>query len=231
MVRPTSEDVVTENIWSTLEMLEPRYWVSDLLNAAVGSHRFRRQWYRRFEIVLWEKQADPSGTVPWREGRTEVDVVLRWENPPTTVFVEMKYASSLATTVSNQPRNGQAKNGHKYPSDQLIRNARVGLRECGWFNDDLFGAKRDFCLIYCSPTGKAALVDSYRDIDQLLDGTPQSQQITELPVQPFVGAMSYRQIADTLTRQKIRYGRRDQRRIERLETYLDLKISQLSRTG
>ena len=72
-----------------------------------------------------------------------MDVVITWENPPTTVFIEMKYGSNLsAKTVNN---NGSA----GYPADQLIRNARVGLRENGWFTEDvLFEVPpRDFVLI------------------------------------------------------------------------------------
>jgi hypothetical protein len=65
--------------------------------------------------------------LPWDEGSTQIDLTIQWENPPTTVYVEMKYGSDVSTKTAGD--NGQ----HGYPSDQLIRNVRVGLMECGWF--------------------------------------------------------------------------------------------------
>jgi hypothetical protein len=82
----------------------------------------------------------------WDEGKTEVDAVITWENPPTTVFIEMKYGSPLSATTANN-------NGSQYPADQLIRNARIGLCECGWFAEPkLFDLPtRDFVLLLVSP--------------------------------------------------------------------------------
>jgi hypothetical protein len=31
--------------------------------------------------------------LPWDEGSTQVDLTFQWDNPPTTVYVEMKYGS------------------------------------------------------------------------------------------------------------------------------------------
>jgi Protein of unknown function (DUF1501) len=62
---------------------------------------------------------------------------------PTTVYIEMKYGSELsATTSRNQGQPG-------FPSDQLSRNARVGLLECGYFQlPGLFqGKRRDYLLL------------------------------------------------------------------------------------
>jgi len=57
--------------------------------------------------------------LPWDEGSTQVDLTIQWENPPTTVYFEVKYLADLSPRVTN----GQA----GFPSDQLIRNVRVGL--------------------------------------------------------------------------------------------------------
>ncbi len=56
--------------------------------------------------------------------------MITWENPKTTVFIEMKYGSQLSTNTNHN--NGST----GFPADQLIRNARVGLRENGWFRED-----------------------------------------------------------------------------------------------
>jgi hypothetical protein len=63
------------------------------------------------------------------------DSSVSWENPPTTVYFEVKYGSDLSKQTAGDDGS------HGYPSDQLIRNIRVGLRECGWFrHEELFPA-------------------------------------------------------------------------------------------
>jgi hypothetical protein len=54
IVRPTSEDVITGHLFQALRCLNPRWWLPDLLNAALGTPRFRRQVYRRLKIDLWQ---------------------------------------------------------------------------------------------------------------------------------------------------------------------------------
>jgi hypothetical protein len=100
------------------------------LNLALGAERFRRQLFRDLRIELWQKpRIYPRHHLTWDEGQTEVDVVLTWENPPTTVFIEMKYGSNLsAKTVNN---NGSA----GYPADKLIRKPCPRTKRDGRFND------------------------------------------------------------------------------------------------
>src|SRR3954447_24702547 len=79
LVRPTSEDVVTGQIVQSLRVLNPRLWVSDLLNAALETSRFHRQVYRRFQITPWVNQTKyPRSLLPFEEGSTQVDIVLSW---------------------------------------------------------------------------------------------------------------------------------------------------------
>jgi hypothetical protein len=53
VVRPTSEDNVTGHLVNALRIINPRHWVSDFLNTALGYDRFPRQVYRRFRIEPW----------------------------------------------------------------------------------------------------------------------------------------------------------------------------------
>src|ERR1700678_27984 len=81
IIRPTSEDVVTGEIFQVLQVLNPRWWLPDLLNLALGVTRFRRQFYRNFRIDLWQNRACyPRELLPWDEGSTQVDVTIMWEN-------------------------------------------------------------------------------------------------------------------------------------------------------
>jgi hypothetical protein len=181
IVRPTSEDVITGHLAQVLRVLNPRWWLPDLLNLALGESRFHRQVFRRLKIEPWKNRPRyPRELLPWEEGSTQVDLVFSWENPPTTVYVEMKYGSDLSfTTAGNNGRGG-------FPSDQLIRNARVGLLECGWFNTgSLFDLPpRDFVLILCSPAKGHCLVHKYRDSKRLLRAIPHSDRLQGLPAAP-----------------------------------------------
>jgi hypothetical protein len=102
IVRSTSEDVVTGQIVQALKLLDPRQWVSDLLNTALGTQRFPRQVYRNFRIQPWHaKPPFPRELLKWDEGSTEVDMQMSWENPPTTIYIEAKYGSKLSTKTAN----------------------------------------------------------------------------------------------------------------------------------
>src|SRR5664280_866849 len=92
IVRPTSEDVITGHLCQVLRTLNSRWWLSDLLNLALGAHRFRRQFHRGLRIEPWRNRpCYPRELLPWDEGSTQIDLTIQWENPPTTVYVEMKY--------------------------------------------------------------------------------------------------------------------------------------------
>ncbi|WP_254511383.1 hypothetical protein [Anatilimnocola floriformis] len=224
IVRPTSEDVVTGHIFGTLKAINPRWWLPDLLNLALGAERFRRQVYRKLRIGTWQKQrAYPRQHLPWDEGKTEVDVVITWENPSTTVFIEMKYGSPLSAKTSNN--NGSA----GYPADQLIRNARVGLRENGWFKEDLLfdAITRDFVLILFTPTTGNPLVTKYRDSDELRASIPQGDQLRDLPRLPFIGELGYRDLTAILTSNRRWLERAERVLAEQLTDYLKFKLAQL----
>ena len=149
--------------------------------------------------------------------------MITWENPATTVFIEMKYGSPLsAKTVNN---NGSA----GYPADQLIRNARVGLRENGWFTEDvLFDLPpRDFVLILLTPTSGNSLVQEYRNADQLRAAIPHAERLKDLPGSPFIGELSYRNVINILAEQQRWFSLPERRLIGELNEYLQFKLSQL----
>ena len=228
IIRPTSEDVITGHLFGTLRSLNPRWWLPDLLNQALGCERFRRQVYRKLRIELWQKQHQvPRCLVPWAEGRTEVDVVITWENPETAVYIEMKYGSGLSlTTVNNNGTNG-------YPADQLIRNARVGLWNCGWYDDRrLFDVPtRDFVLILCSPVKGHWLVERYRDPSRLRRAIPHSDRLRGLPKLPFIGELSYAEIIQVLRRQRRWFSRPERLMADTLADYLHFKANDLRTSG
>jgi hypothetical protein len=225
IVRPTSEDVITGNLCQVLRVLNSHWWLSDFLNLALGTNRFRRQFHRKLRIEPWRNRpCFPRELLPWDEGSTQIDLSIRWENPPTTVYMEMKYGSDVSLKTAGD--NGQ----HGYPSDQLIRNVRVGLMECGWFQrGNLFEIPpRDFIVLLCCPAKGHFLVKKYRDENKLLRSIPHSDRLIGLPTFPFIGELSYGDIIRVLKRQRCRFTRPERQSVDCLTDYLSFKTSTLS---
>jgi len=228
IIRPTSEDVITGHLFQALRILNPRWWLPDLLNGALGTARFRTQVYRRLQIELWKNRpVYPSELLPWNEGSTQIDVTIRWENPPTTVLVEMKYLAELsARTAANDGRHG-------YPSDQLIRTIRVGLWECGWFRPDGFFpiSPRDLVVLVIGPGRGNPLVELYRHGDCLLDAIPCREKLRGLPRLPFVGEASYQDIRHILRQNRRWLTRAERQLLDDLVDYLSFKSHQSPATS
>lgn len=222
IVRPNSEDAITGNLFGVLQVINPRHWLPHLLNRALGAERFRTQVYRNLKIELWQRQpVMPGHLISWKEGSTEVDVVITWKNPPTTVFIEMKYRSELSEHTShNFGRKG-------FPSDQLIRNARVGLYQCGWYDEPkLFDMlTRDFVLLLVSPKPQTHLVQRYRDPTQLRRSIPHGHLLKRLPRLPFIGQLCYTDII-VILRARLRLMTRPERiLVSQLCEYLRFKLA------
>jgi hypothetical protein len=148
-----------------------------------------------------------------------VDATVSWENPPTTIFFEMKYLSDLSPKTAGD--NGE----HGYPSDQLIRNIRVGLWECGWFHfDQLFKTRpRDFVVIVVGPEKGHPLVRKYRDPGKVRASIPRNERLLGLPRLPFVGELSFGDITGTLQRQRKWFNRGEKQVLDDVTDYLEYK--------
>lgn len=220
MIRSSSEDVITGEIVQVMRTINPRWWLAEFLNTALGAKRFQQQVYRRLRIEPWVNQAlYPQELLPWKEGSTQVDVEIAWENPPTTVFIEAKYQAPLAWKTSNST------GASKHPGDQLIRNVRVGLHACGYLrSNELFeSSPRDFVVIVLSPTPGHMLVQRYRNERTLRKSIPHSDALIGLPRQPFVGEIGYAAIRAVFRSKKRFMTPAERSVVDHLETYLTYK--------
>jgi hypothetical protein len=220
IVRPSSEDVITGEIVQVMRTVNPRWWLADFLNTALGARRFGQQVYRRLRIEPWVNHPPyPRELLPWKEGSTQVDIEISWENPPTTVFIEAKYGSDLSWNTSNSAGSG------KFPGDQLIRNIRVGLHHCGYFHTSrLFeSAPRDLVVIVLGPSPDHRLVHRYRSEKALRKAIPKSHLLTGLPGEPFVGQIGYGQIREVFRGRSRFLTRAERVAVDSLEEYLAYK--------
>jgi hypothetical protein len=136
----------------------------------------------------------------------------------------VKYHADLSPRVTNGTAG--------FPSDQLIRNIRVGLLECGWFREDAQNAvtPRDFVVMLLSPHRGNELVQYYRDPKNLLAAIPNSDRLWGLPQGPFVGELTYGDIIRVLQRQRSWFSRPERQVLDHLVEYLAFKLERSTTT-
>lgn len=223
IVRPTSEDVITGELFQTLGVINARWWLPDLLGRAFGRRRGRRGLFRKLRMELWRKRPPfPRELLPWDEGSTEVDVAIQWENPPSTLFVEMKYLAPLSASTAGSDGS------HPLPADQLARNIRVGLHECGWYGrDQLFPQRpRDFAVIVIAPERGNPLVKRYQNEAEVWNALPHPEKLIGLPDSPFVGELSYLDIVTILRANRRWLNPTEKKLAHLLNDYLEAKVEQ-----
>lgn len=88
-------------------------------------------------------------------------------------------------------------------------------------------SKRDFVLILLTPTRGNPLVQEYRNPEALRTAIPQNERLTELPLSPFIGELSYKDVDNILSQQRKWFSKPEQRLVDNLSEYLKFKLSQL----
>ncbi|SDN61020.1 hypothetical protein SAMN04487897_103332 [Paenibacillus sp. yr247] len=84
-----SEDVITWNCFRTLIQVDPVIWISDLFRRSFGEP-IRIEDRKDVQVTLGKSIAPPSG-ITWREGWSEIDVIVEW--PGHVWYIEAKYTS------------------------------------------------------------------------------------------------------------------------------------------
>lgn len=220
IVRPTSEDVITGHLAQAFRILNPRWFLPDVLNAGLKARRFRRQVFLGLQVEPWRNRPKyPRDLLPWEEGSTQVDLTISFENPPTTIYVENKYLADLSPHVTNAHPG--------FPADQFIRNIRVGLLECGWFSkgDPVAAPPRDFVCILLSPHKGNEIVRRYQNPINVMAAIPHNDKLLGLPKTPFVGELTYTELIQVFKRQRPQFTRPEKQVVDHVVEYLEYKLS------
>lgn len=161
IVRQTSEDVLTANVFGILKHLHPALWALPLLRYAFSESDHFKRPIDEVQVILWHPVAPPSDCTV-REGPTEVDVFLRLDE--VTVFIESKYRSELSKRTTYHPKR-----------DQLVRLLDV----C--YEDTISGhlyRREPYVLVLGLSDAEPPLVTRYRNALRLKQALAQTKSTT-----------------------------------------------------
>jgi len=97
IVRGTSEDLLTSNVFGILKNLEPNIWLPRLLGEAIKGRDLSYISFENLSFEFWKRYRPPINR-KLREGVSEVDLTISYKGG--IIFIEAKYLApvSLRTT-------------------------------------------------------------------------------------------------------------------------------------
>lgn len=146
IVRRTSEDVLTANVFGILRRIRPSLWLRPLLNHAFRTKRFLSSSLAGLDFSFWQPIPPPASRAHI-EGSTEVDVMISARD--MVVFVEAKYRARLSIRTK-----------HDDSRDQTIRLLDVAFE---WTTTGHIFTRRPYLLVVGAAKTEPGVVSRYRD--------------------------------------------------------------------
>ena len=150
ILRQSSEDLLTANVFGLLRRLRPALWLEPMLRAAFPRHDVPRLRFKDVTLALWKKIPAPAERAV-REGFTEVDVYVAFG--VSVLLVESKFTSSLTPATA-----------HDAQRDQLIRLIHVAFSH---LVDGEFFPRAPLVLVLGVWGREPRLVTTYRNPDAI----------------------------------------------------------------
>jgi hypothetical protein len=104
IVRTTSEDLLTANVFGILKNLDPKIWLSRLLGEAIKGKDFSRHSFENLSFEFWKRYRPPANR-KYKEGISEVDVTISYKDG--IIFIEAKYLAPVSLRTTNDMRRDQ----------------------------------------------------------------------------------------------------------------------------
>jgi hypothetical protein len=213
IVRSTSEDVLTGNVFGILRHLRPSLWLRPMLNAAFNTRRFQTCSMSRLRVVFWPDLPPPAHPT-LREGWSQPDLLIAFDR--TLVVVECKYNAPLATRTT-----------HDRDRDQLVRLLDVAHAQCV---DKQMFAREPWVLLLALPALEPPLVTRYRDPVQLEGALrhhrdPAERRRVARYMSARLGYLSWRGLASTLASRVQRARRVECLLMGDVIDYVHMKVS------
>jgi hypothetical protein len=104
IVRTTSEDLLTANVFGILKNLDPKIWLRRLLGEAIKGQDFSQHSFEDLSFEFWKKYRPPINRAT-REGVSEVDVTLSYKDG--VIFIEAKYLAPISQKTTHDADRNQ----------------------------------------------------------------------------------------------------------------------------
>ena len=214
IVRSTSEDVLTANVFGILRRLRPSLWLRPMLNEAFRTRRFATAPMANLDVGFWRPVAPPANRATF-EGNTEVDVLVRFGGK--VLFVEAKYHAPLS-----------ARTKYDEQRDQVARLLDVAYQEA--VATQLF-RREPYVLVIGVPDQEPALVTRYRDAAQVREAlrhhraAPDFEEMSAV-LSRRIGYVSWSSVAATLRASREAAYRAEVPFLDDVAAYIDHKMEQ-----
>lgn len=187
ILRESSEDLLTANVFGTLRHLRPTLWLVPMLRAAFPHQRIEPCLPEDVKVALWKKMPPPQGRGA-HEGQTEVDAYVTAAEK--VVLIESKFVSGLSAGTA-----------HDCGRDQLIRLLDVGYSS---LVDGQFFPLSPFVLLLGRWSREPATLTAYRSPEAVLHALPHLQDRSDgsniaAYLASHIGYLSWEQVAKVLT--------------------------------
>ncbi len=218
IVRTTSEDLLTANVFGILKNLDPTIWLRKFLGEAIKGKDFSRHTFENLSFAFWKRYRPPLNR-KYREGISEVDVTISYKHG--IIFIEAKYLAPVNLRTTSDPRR-----------DQIIRY--LDLAAYHYLNHP-DGVKEFYFVLIIDTEKPPWILTRYRYNYNLIKGLT-SPGLFKPPMDTShllskgIGWLSWSQLKEILeiTREQFR-NQVERRFVEDLILYLDYKIREAER--
>ncbi len=208
VVRSTSEDVVTGNVFGILRHIRPSLWLRPLLVGAFGS-RFKRCRMCEVNVKLWPELPPPPNK---QEGWTQPDALIEFGD--IVVLLEAKYRAGFSTKTTRDATR-----------DQVIRSLDVAYH---YAVEGQFFRREPYVLALGVRAQEPDLVTRYRDAVALAAGLSHYPPDDSARIASFmsgrIGYASWQSLAFVLGTRTGRIQRLERALLADLAAYLRFKV-------
>lgn len=210
IVRPTSEDVLTANVFGILRRLRPSLWLRSLLSEAFETKRFNTCSMKSLDVAFWQDLPPPPARL--REGWSQPDLVIRFAD--TMILVEAKYRAGFSKRTT-----------HDEHRDQLARLLDVAFAAA--VDGQFF--RRDPWVLVIGVGEEPELVERYRDERTLREALAHYERFGDAAaiartMSQRVGYVSWQTLAGILAASALRSREMERGFLEDLVAYIKHKV-------
>jgi len=211
ILRSTSEDILTANVFGILKNLDPHVWLKKFLFQALKQD-FSRAPLENLSFDFW-KRIYPPGNMSYKEGLSEVDLIISFDN--SIILLEAKYLAPLSKKTT-----------HCATRNQLIRYIDIAINH---YLYDAENPKEVYFVVLTSTKMKPWLIRYYRNPQRIFNEVTRSSMFADYikaceTIYKRIGWINWEGIRNILETSKEYFQEVAERKFtEDLITYLEYK--------